>query len=143
LIVVDSNVLVYAVGRRHPLQEHCRLLVVAVRDGVVAATSTAYVIQEFVHVYARSRPRPDAARLGRRYATLFAPLLSTREDELRTAFNLFERYPGLDAADALLAATALANDAEALVSADVGFASVPRLRHVLPGTPEFERLLAA
>jgi predicted nucleic acid-binding protein len=142
LIVVDSNVLIYAVGYEHPLQSQCRLLVGAVRDGAVAATTTSYVIQEFVHVYARSRPRSEAARLGRRYATLFAPLLPAGEGDIGTALTLFERHEQLDAADALLAATTLANEAEAFVSADCGFANIPRLRHVVPGTPEFERLLA-
>lgn len=79
--------------------------------------------------------------LGRRYATLFRPLLVSGEAELEAALALFARHEELDAFDALLAATAVANDAEALVSADSAFASVPRLNHVAPGTPEFERLL--
>ncbi len=43
---------------------------------------------------------------------------------------------------AVLAATALANDAAALVSADAGFAVVPGIRHVAPGTDAFTHLLA-
>jgi len=44
---------------------------------------------------------------------------------------------------AATAATAIAHDAEALVSADRAFSSIRQLAHVVPGTPECERLLAA
>jgi len=57
--------------------------------------------------------------------------------------RIFERSESLGAFDAFLAATAIASDAEALVSADRAFSSVSRLAHVAPGTEEFERLLAA
>jgi hypothetical protein len=36
----------------------------------------------------------------------------------------------------------MANDAEALVSADGGSAAILSLNHVAPGTPEFARQLA-
>jgi len=42
----------------------------------------------------------------------------------------------------VLAATALAHEAQALVSADADFRVVPGLRFVLPGTSAFEELLA-
>ena len=143
MIVVDSNVLLYAVGADHPVREPSRRLIEAIRAGTLVATTTIYVIQEFTHVAARRRPRRDAVELARRYAALFRPLLLPTEDDLGIALDLFARHERLDAFDVLLAASALANDAEALVSADTAFGSVPRLRHVIPGTPEFDRLLAA
>lgn len=133
----------YAVGAEHPAREPSRRLIEAIGAGRVPATTTPEVIQEFVHVFARQRPRARAAQHARRYVALLSPLIASEAGHLETTLRLFERHPQLGAFDALLAATALANDAEALVSADTGFASVPRLRHVAPGTREFERLLAA
>ena len=143
MILVDSNVLVYAVGADHPMREPSRRLIEAIQAGTLVATTTIYVIQEFVHVAARRRPRRDAVGLARNYATLLGPLLLPSGDDLEIALDLFARHERLDAFDVLLAASGLANDAEALVSADTAFGSVPRLRHVIPGTPEFDRLLAA
>ncbi len=74
---------------------------------------------------------------GRRYVKLLAPLVEAG-DSAADALTLFERRADLTAFDALLAATAIANDVEALVSADTAFADVPALRHVLSGTPAFE-----
>ena len=142
MIVVDTTILAYAVGGEHPLREPCRRLVTAIRDGVVTATTTVDVIQEFTHGYARRRPRATAAAHARRYVTLLAPLLAPTDRDLDAGLKLFEDHERLDALDAVLAATAIAHQAEALVSADRAFGSIRRLRHVAPGTPDFDRLLA-
>ena len=141
MIVVDTTVLVYAVGTEHPLREPSRKLIDAVAAGRVDAATTIEVIQEFVHVRARRRSRKDAVKAGRNYAELFAPLLVMPTAVVDAGLRIFERTTSLGVFDSFLAATALSAGADALVSADLGFASVPRLSHVVPGTPEFERLL--
>jgi len=140
LIVLDTTVLVYAKGQEHPLREPCRALIEAIGAGVVQATTTPEVIQEFVHIRALRRSRRDSTQLGRSYADLLAPLLTVGEEQLGAGLDLFARQSALGAFDAVLAATVLASGAEALVSADATFAHVPSLSHLAPGTPEFERL---
>src|SRR5207244_13355435 len=76
LIVLDTTVLVYAKGADHPLRQPSRSLLEAVAAGTVEATTTPEVIQEFVHVRARWRPRRDAAELGRSLVELLSPLLT-------------------------------------------------------------------
>lgn len=141
MIVVDTTILVLAVGAHHELREPARRLVDAVASLSIEATTTPEVIQEFAHVRARRRGRRDAAALARRYAELFAPLLVVEAAHLERGLSLFEEHPELGAFDAVLAAVASAHDA-ALISADNDFGVVPRLRHVAPGTPPFDALLA-
>jgi predicted nucleic acid-binding protein len=143
VIVLDTTVLVYAVGVDHPLRGPSRQLVEAIATGVVHATTTVEVIQEFVHVRARRQGRADAARHGRSFAELLSPLLVTPAAAVEAGLRLFERSDALGAFDAFLAATAIAHDAHALVSADRSFSSVPRLPHVVPGSAEFAELLGA
>jgi hypothetical protein len=100
------------------------------------------VIQEFVYVRARRRGRIDAVDLARKYADLLSPLLVVEADHLERGLRLFEEHPELGAFDAVLAAAAMAHDAP-LVSADADFGVVPGLRHIAPGTPAYEELLAA
>lgn len=141
MIVVDTTALVYAVGAEHRLREPCRSLIEQVASGAVRATTTLEVIQEFVHVRARRRERPDAAALARSYADLFAPLIVLDADDLRAGLTLFEASDVLGAFDAVLAAGALRRDA-ALVSADRAFATVSGLRHLDPGADDFLAELA-
>jgi len=141
VIVLDTTVLVYAVGEDQALRAPARSLVESVERGRVQATTTTEAIQEFVHVRARRRDRRDAAYLGQAYASLLSPLLQPSEDDLVRGLRLFERYEGLGAFDAVLAAAALAAGAEALVSADRSFAAVRRLPFRELGSPELLALL--
>jgi hypothetical protein len=107
MIVLDTTVLVYAVGEDHALRDPARALVEAIDNGVVEATTTAEAIQEFAHVRARHRDRREAASLGQAYAALLSPLLQPSEDDLVRGLRLFARHERLGAFDAVLASAAL------------------------------------
>jgi predicted nucleic acid-binding protein len=140
LIVLDTTVLVYAVGDDHTLREPARSLVQAIEDGTAQATTSVEAIQEFVHVRARRRDRSDAAALGRAYATLLSPLLQPTEGDLADGLRLVEREERLGPFDAVLAATAIAAKADALVSADSTFDGIRGLRWVDLAGPDVELL---
>ncbi len=140
MIILDTTILAYAVGGEHPFRDACRRLLEAHADGRVEATTTVEVIQEFAHIRARRQPRPDAVHLARQYAAALNILVTT-PDDLDRGLGLFERYPALGAFDSVLAAVALGHRAQALVSADRAFASVPGLPWVDPATPALLRLL--
>lgn len=137
MIVVDTAVLVYAVGGDHPLAEPCRRVVERITAGAVRASTTVEVLQEFVHVRARRRARTEAVDLARHYASLLAPLLVVDGRDLEAGLDLFERLPMLGAFDAVLAAAAQNRHATAVVSADRAFGDVPGLRHLDPAHPGF------
>jgi len=140
MIVLDTTILAYAVGADHPLRAPCRRLLAAHGEGRIEATTTIEVIQEFAHIRARRRTRTDAATLARHYLSAFTVLVTT-SDDLDRGLTLFEQHPALGAFDAVLAAVAVERGAEALVSADRAFASVPNLRWVDPATPALRRLI--
>lgn len=141
MIVLDTTILSYAVGSEHPLRDPCRWLLVAHGDGLVQAATTIEVLQEFTHVRARRRSREDAVALAREYASALV-VLATRIEDLDLGLTLFQRYPGLGAFDAMLAAVALNRQARALVSADRTFGTVAGPRWIDPTTPALDRLLA-
>ena len=140
MIVLDTTILAYAVGDAHALRTPCRRLLTAHGEGRIEATTTIEVIQEFAHIRARRRTRSDAVTLARHYLSAFAVLAATADD-LDRGLALFERLPGLGAFDSVLAAVALDRGAEALVSADRAFASVPNLRWIDPATSAMRRLV--
>lgn len=138
MIVLDTTVLVYAVGTEHPLREPCRTLL---SKRTSALTTTAGVIQEFVHVRSRRRSRADAVKLGHAYLTLLSPLLDVPDRAVRDALGLLERHADLGAFDAVLAASALSAECEALVTADRAFAALPGLPVRYPDGPGLAHLL--
>jgi predicted nucleic acid-binding protein len=132
VIVLDTTVLIYAKGAEHPLRDPSRRLIAAVAERELHATTTVEAIQEFVHVRARRRGRADAVALGNDYSDLLSPLLSVTGDNLRHGLSIFERCEQLGAFDAILAAAALSAGAQALVSAEMAFAAVTTLPHIVP-----------
>ncbi len=143
MIVVDTTVLVYAVGTEHPLRESCRRLLSAIASREIEATTTVEVIQEFAHVRARRRGRADASTVATAYVDLFQPLAEVAADVLRGGLGIFADTEAVGAFDAVLAAIAQSTPAvDALVSADRGFAEVPGLRHVFPDEAGVASLLA-
>lgn len=141
MILIDTTVLVYAKGQDHPLRNTCRELIEAIARRRIEATTTIEVIQEFVHVRARRRSRADAAALGRDYAELLSPMQSPTVDDLTVGLALFERIEALGAFDAVLAACAVRAGMTALVSADMAFAAVPEVTHVVPDEIGLSHLL--
>ncbi len=100
MIVLDTTVLLYAVGTEHELREPCRRLLAAQQS--LALTTTAGVIQEFVHVRSRRRGRADAVGLGRSYLTLLRPLLDVPEAAVDDALSLLDEHASRGPFDALL-----------------------------------------
>lgn len=142
MILLDTTILVYAVGSEHPLREPCRAVVAAIGDGRLAATTTIEALQEFAHVSARRRGRTDAAAQAAQYAVLLAPLISVDADDLSQGLRLFREHERLGAFDAVLAAAALRREhIRGILSADHAFAAVSELEHLDPAEPELGRRL--
>ena len=134
MIVVDSAVLVYSAGGDHPLRQPCQAVIEAAATGRVEARTTIEVIQEFAWVFAARRPRSDAVARARSFAVILSPLLQPGDDDLEAGLSIFESTPALGSFDAVLAATAIREDA-VLVSPDAGFGAVPGLRYLDPSSP--------
>lgn len=141
MIILDTTVLLYAVGVEHRFRKPCRTLVNAVAAGDLAATTTAEVIQEFTHVRAKRRDRADSADLADAYLDLLSPLLVIEETHARAGLRLFASAHDLGSFDAVLAAAARATGAT-VVSADAAFAS-GGAAHVIPDDDGVRTLLAS
>lgn len=136
MIVLDTTVLVYAVGEDHRLKKPSLGLLDRVSRGDVPATTTLEVIQEFAHVRARrGRSRSDAVGHARRYVRILKPLLAPDEAALDVGLALYEDGK-LGCFDAVLAATTM-RDGATLVSADGAFGGVDGLRHLDLASPSF------
>jgi predicted nucleic acid-binding protein len=142
VIVVDTTVLVYAVGEEHPLREPSRKLVEAITGGRVRATTSVEVVQEFAHVRSQRRGRANAVSVARYFADLLSPLMPVIGPDLERGLQLFQRHERLGAFDALLAAATLRAGVDSFVSGDAAFGEISGLPFVALGSPELDALLA-
>ena len=136
MILLDTTILVYAVGGDHSLRDPCSQLLQRVASGSVRATTTLEAIQEFTHIRAIRRSRADAAALARNYAVGLSPLAQPELDDLLEGLDLYRRTTSLGSFDAVLAVTARRRG-WSLASADRGFARVTGLAHLNPASASF------
>ena len=99
MIFVDTNVLVYAVGRAHPLRDEARAFFLEQVESDTALVSSAEVLQELLHAYlpvGRLKTLDAALRLARESMTEIWP---TEAEDVRFARLLVDRHPALSARD--------------------------------------------
>lgn len=131
-VFIDTAILMYAAGARHPLQAPCRRIVEAVGSRSIDAVTSAEVIQEIVHRYTAIGRRAEGAELATRSLDLFAPVLPITHALMRRVPDLVRRYPGLAARDVMHVATCLHEGITEIVSTDQAFDTVTEIRRIDP-----------
>lgn len=96
-------------------------------SGRLEATTSVEVVQELVHVYGRDPVRrPAGLAFAREILDAFEPVLSIEARDMRSAIELWQGTPEIDARDALHAAVCLRHGLQ-LVSTDRAFDRIPHL----------------
>ena len=99
MVFVDTNVLMYAVGREHPLREPARRFFADAITNQRPLASSSEVLQELVHAYLpvdRARALAAALQVVERTGMEVWPL--EREDVI-LGIELAARHPTLEARD--------------------------------------------
>lgn len=131
MILVDSNIFMYAGGRPHANKGPSLVLLRRVARGEVDAGIDAEVLQEILHRYRALNRWADGRRvydLTRRIMPLVLPITAEVLDEAR---NLMDVYPQLMARDALHAAVCLHHGLQS-------FCSYDQALDVISGLPRIE-----
>lgn len=99
MIFVDTNVLMYAIGKEHPLKapasEFFRESVV----NKVQLCTSAEVLQELLHVYLAEDRLPTFEAVVRLIAELGMEVWPLEDEDVYLARKLHERFPALQARD--------------------------------------------
>jgi len=128
----DTMIFIYAVGGEHPLREPCRGILERAGRSELAGHASAVLALEFAHQRARrTGDRAGAYRLAGEIRGL-CRIVDATTDDLDRALELGGQYAGLDATDALFAATALNRGLGLILSSDRAFDAVAGLARVDP-----------
>jgi len=131
--LVDTAVLLYAVGGDHPQRADCRRIVAAAGTGQIELHASVEMVQEFVFHRMRRVDRLSAVRQARDVAALCV-LHDFNRAVLQTALDLIADNDSLGGRDAVHAATAVQHGLSMIISPDLAFDDVPGLRRIDPTT---------
>jgi uncharacterized protein len=101
VIFVDTNVLMYAVGRAHPLRAEARRFFEESLASRIPLVTSSEVLQELLHAYlpvGRLATLDAALELSR---SLIRTVWPVEEEDVRLAWSLVGRHPELTARDLL------------------------------------------
>jgi predicted nucleic acid-binding protein len=122
----------YAAGADHPLRAPCLEVLDHVVAGRLEAVTSAEVILEIFHRFARTSRAAEGAELAQASLDLFSPVLAITHDVVARMPDLSRRYPEHTARDLLHVATCLHHGIGAIVSPDADFDRIEELRRVPP-----------
>ena len=130
-VFIDTGVIMYAAGVRHPLREPCRTLLDRLAEGSVDAVTSAEVIQEIFQRFNRMDQETGAA-MAEAALDLFDPVLAVPDEVMRRIPELAFDHPGISARDLIHVATCQAYGIETIVSPDEGFDEIRGITRVDP-----------
>lgn len=132
MILVDSNVLMYAAGAPHAHKAPSTRLLERVAGGEVEAVIDAGVLQEILHRYRALNRWSDGSRVHDLARTLFPVVLPVTADILDRARQILDGQKDLMARDAVHAAVVMVNDLEGICSFDRDFDGVSGVIRIEP-----------
>ena len=131
---LDTNIIMYAVGKDHPYRQPCRAALEQVERDEIDVVTSVEVLQEVLHRY-YSLNRPDLAELA--YRSLekdCEQILPVNKADLDRAFDLLKIHPDIRCRDAVHAAVMLNNGLTHILSTDTHFDHIAGITRVEPGT---------
>ena len=134
MILVDTNVVMYAAGAEHAFKEPSVAFLERAVRGELVAMVDAETLQEILHRYRSIGRWEDGQRvydLARRVLPMTIPIDDVVTDRAR---ELMDTYPRLIARDAVHAAVVLTRKLEGIASFDRDFDGIRGLRRIEPKT---------
>jgi len=134
-ILVDTNVILYAIGGPHPYAEPCRRIVALAGEGRIDLEAPVDLVQEILHHRARRLGDRRQAAVEAAAAATLCRLHAVEPQDANAAAELFADSAHLSARDAVFAAVAMRHGLDAILSADTDFDGLSDLRRLDPVEP--------
>ena len=141
-VFVDTNIPIYAGGKPHPNKKPCANVIMAMAKGEIQAVSSAEVLQEILHRHSQTKERAKGIKMLHEFSELLSDIFPVTIKEVNLAATFLEKYPNIEARDAIHIATMLTNDIKLILSTDKHFDDIQRIKRIDPtDTEQLSKLL--
>jgi predicted nucleic acid-binding protein len=132
MILIDTNIVMYAAGAPHPNKGPSARLLEAVARGEVDAIIDTELLQEVLHRCRHIGRWEDGKQVYDLSRQIFEKVISVSPGMLDEARQLMDEFPSLMARDALHAAVAIHEKCTAICSYDSDFDVIWRIKRIEP-----------
>lgn len=130
--LIDTNIIMYALGRAHPLREKCRDIFTGIVNNAVEANIDTELLQELLYVYSSRGEREKGLMVVGDMLNLFPSPYAIKRDEIEKAKDLMKKYSTLVARDAIHCAVTITYDLEGIISTDKDLEQVKEINCLKP-----------
>lgn len=131
-VLLDTNIVLYAIGGPHPYAKPCREVLAYAGDGRLRLEAPVDLVQEVLHHRTRRLGDRSQAAKDALAAAALCRLHAVEPQDAREATRLFAGSSSLSARDAIFAAIALRHGLRTILSADTDFDDMAQLRRIDP-----------
>jgi len=134
LVMLDSNIPMYAAGQDHPYRIPCRRVLERIVAGELEAVTNVEVHQEILHRYIAIGLAGKGREVSQDFQYLVPRVLPVTLEEIGLARELSAKYPELPARDLIHLSVMLNHGIESVISADRHFDRVSEIHRLDPST---------
>lgn len=125
---IDSNVIMYAAGRDHPLKKPAIIILSKIYSGEFEAVSSSEVLQEILYRYWSIDELDKGCQVFNDFISLIPFILEIKSADLILAKTLLLKYRQLKPRNAVHAAVMKNNKISTIISADKDFDQIPGIK---------------
>lgn len=133
MILVDTNIIMYAAGADHQHKRPSLRLLEQVASGEVDGIINAETLQEILHRYRSIKRWSDGRKVYDLARQIFPEVIPVTSEVLDHARRLLDTNARLMARDALHAAVVIGEGLDAICTYDRDFDNIPGIRRIEPG----------
>ena len=130
--LIDTNIIMYAVGKTRILKEPCKEFLHKVVNNEISANIDVEVLQELLYVYDSRGERKRGLRIISEMMVLFSNPFAIGKNEIVKAKDLMTKYSTLTTRDAIHCAVTINLNLEGIISTDKGLDVVKDIHRLSP-----------
>lgn len=134
LFFLDANIIMYCLGKEHPLKAPCLQVVEQIRDGRILVCTSTEAQQETLHRYYRQKRQDIGDKAYRLLAGLCHVVFPVTPNDMERAFSILHGVSDINVRDAIHAAVMLNNGITHILSTDDHFDHIAGITRVAPET---------
>ncbi len=132
-VFLDANIIMYAIGKEHPLRNPCRMYLEEIKRGGLTVVTNTEVLQEIFHRYFSIQMPAIAEEAFTAMKGFCKEIYPITLLEVERALSLLKEFPSsINTRDAIHAATMMNKGIEKILSTDLHFDIIPGIERIAP-----------
>jgi predicted nucleic acid-binding protein len=132
MILIDSNIPMYAAGKEHAFKQPCIDLLMRVANGELEVVIDAEVLQEILYRFWYLQKIAMGFQIIESLTTIIPTVLPVTKKDIEIAKDILQAFPTISPRDAIHAAIMRNHSIKEIYSYDQDFNLLPQIKRIEP-----------